>query len=1032
MAETNDDDPFEWEVDRVVQELCTLDRSWKPAPRAQLPDPTQLEAKLRDGDYNGEVLLIALDDETDLWFDMGITATKFKQSIRTAIRQFRNRSRKFTEYQNSLQNNSMTDMDVEKLSSLAPGLPQTITQPSDGDNNGQAHLHTSGPMVDVTQSHHQDGDATEPPRKKPRRLGGSDFVSVERPTQTAILKAIPTEADVISVPSTEEQTGLLDMAHEELSKSCDSHKELVSKPHAFWGNGRLSVNDFLHLNFESAMDDSPEFSWARPKPFGRGRKKYANSKMKWYLRNAIASSHDSDEVLPLYGDSDEEDYTDAECESLNREIEQDEEEMRIENEKRKISELQPEMVDACLKQMIDEHTTHWQVSKLPKLQRKAHAIWTRARKKGNRNSRIVELSRSLEAAEVRFHNVTQSLKENVYKNETELRRMREVLEPPIYETEEIRWEIGTLKSTVAPEKISFPHVPANVPKKPKVDHMDDGMDLWDEEETDGVDDFIVDDEPLNEDHENPQRESGEGTAHQAMELDSPVAPVMATFDPGQSFASVSNDIAIHDLTQAGSAKDPFNLCTPTKLIPQRELFSTDCPWDRTDGLIPVSEVQKIADKGTEYWQNQSDTKRLVITIIHHWSQHRQTKFFEPILYSENSDQIWQEDIKPAIIYPPAPPLSPTEDSKEKTRRDTAIRLARLFDIFTGSPLSAFEKFKKLGRATTKRIGQKKNHFNRFWLFLRSIEPYFRENSDPLSPNASVDKEVTPIMTPSQKKKRSYNTAAQIRHYDTQGTRAQKVRSAMLRRELEDSAKVTKEMRRLIINESKLDGQGLIYVHEHIAPRIKDHQIDGVRFMWDQVTRGTGCLLAHTMGLGKTMQVITLLTTIADAAKNEDITISSQIPEHLKQLKTLILCPPGILNNWIDELLLWAPEGMLGQLRYVDSSTPKFARAHTIKQWAADGGVLVIGYSLLSSMKGKHDELLELLLKTPSLVVGDEAHYLKNTSSKRGEIAHSFKTKTRIALTGSPLANNVDEYYSMIHWCAVLCSPVSNANLLTYI
>jgi SNF2 family DNA or RNA helicase len=63
---------------------------------------------------------------------------------------------------------------------------------------------------------------------------------------------------------------------------------------------------------------------------------------------------------------------------------------------------------------------------------------------------------------------------------------------------------------------------------------------------------------------------------------------------------------------------------------------------------------------------------------------------------------------------------------------------------------------------------------------------------------------------------------------------------------------------IIVNDAKADDQGYIYVHPHISSRIKKHQIDGIRFMWNQIVGDEkvmqGCLLAHTMGLGKTMQV----------------------------------------------------------------------------------------------------------------------------------------------------------------------------------
>ncbi|KOS17465.1 Helicase ARIP4 [Escovopsis weberi] len=60
---------------------------------------------------------------------------------------------------------------------------------------------------------------------------------------------------------------------------------------------------------------------------------------------------------------------------------------------------------------------------------------------------------------------------------------------------------------------------------------------------------------------------------------------------------------------------------------------------------------------------------------------------------------------------------------------------------------------------------------------------------------------------------------------------------------------------------------------------------------------------------------------------------------------------------------------------------------------------------------------KLLLETPSIVVADEAHTFKNATAKVHQACARFKTGSRIALTGTPLANNVDEYYSMINWVA---------------
>lgn len=73
-----------------------------------------------------------------------------------------------------------------------------------------------------------------------------------------------------------------------------------------------------------------------------------------------------------------------------------------------------------------------------------------------------------------------------------------------------------------------------------------------------------------------------------------------------------------------------------------------------------------------------------------------------------------------------------------------------------------------------------------------------------------------------------------------------------------SLKHAEGQQQIVINDSKYDDQGFVYISKEIAPHIKQHQIEGVRFMWSQVVTDEkamqGCLLAHTMGLGKTLQV----------------------------------------------------------------------------------------------------------------------------------------------------------------------------------
>lgn len=63
---------------------------------------------------------------------------------------------------------------------------------------------------------------------------------------------------------------------------------------------------------------------------------------------------------------------------------------------------------------------------------------------------------------------------------------------------------------------------------------------------------------------------------------------------------------------------------------------------------------------------------------------------------------------------------------------------------------------------------------------------------------------------------------------------------------------------------------LVTVDKQIVTKLKPHQVKGVKFMWDacfeSIERlkdhpGSGCILAHCMGLGKSLQVVTLVHTI---------------------------------------------------------------------------------------------------------------------------------------------------------------------------
>lgn len=82
-------------------------------------------------------------------------------------------------------------------------------------------------------------------------------------------------------------------------------------------------------------------------------------------------------------------------------------------------------------------------------------------------------------------------------------------------------------------------------------------------------------------------------------------------------------------------------------------------------------------------------------------------------------------------------------------------------------------------------------------------------------------------------------------------------------------------------------------------QLKPHQIEGVRFMYENLVAKRleykGCVLAHSMGLGKTLQVIALIHTLF------------RNPKTTKVKNVLLVVPANVLSNWECEFEKWIGE-----------------------------------------------------------------------------------------------------------------------------
>uniref|UniRef100_A0AAY4DVG7 DNA helicase n=1 Tax=Denticeps clupeoides TaxID=299321 RepID=A0AAY4DVG7_9TELE len=240
--------------------------------------------------------------------------------------------------------------------------------------------------------------------------------------------------------------------------------------------------------------------------------------------------------------------------------------------------------------------------------------------------------------------------------------------------------------------------------------------------------------------------------------------------------------------------------------------------------------------------------------------------------------------------------------------------------------------------------------------------------------------------------------------------------------LEESSQVTCPITtKLVLDEDEETKEPLVQVHRNLVTKLKPHQVDGVQFMWDcccesirktSKSPGSGCILAHCMGLGKTLQVVTFLHTML-------------LCDTLKFSTALVVCPLNTVLNWLNEFEKWQ-EGMKDEesLEVTELATVKRPqeRACALQRWQEFGGVMIIGYEMYRNLTQgrniKSKKLKETFQKTlvdpgPDFVICDEGHILKNEASAVSKAMNSITTRRRVVLTGTPLQNNLIEYHCMV-------------------
>ncbi|KAI5820395.1 SNF2 family N-terminal domain-containing protein [Pyronema omphalodes] len=193
----------------------------------------------------------------------------------------------------------------------------------------------------------------------------------------------------------------------------------------------------------------------------------------------------------------------------------------------------------------------------------------------------------------------------------------------------------------------------------------------------------------------------------------------------------------------------------------------------------------------------------------------------------------------------------------------------------------------------------------------------------------------------------------------------------------------------------------VVVDPYVTQYLRPHQREGVEFLYQCVMgmrafeggNWQGAILADEMGLGKTLQTIALVWTLL---KQNPIYEDQPVVK-----KALIVCPVTLINNWRREFRKWLDDVRIGVL-VVDAKTNlrDFIVGKTYS-------VLIIGYEKLQKVAS------ELKKANIDIVIADEGHRLKTEKNKAAEAIRSLNTPRRIILSGTPLQNDLHEFFTMV-------------------
>ena len=173
----------------------------------------------------------------------------------------------------------------------------------------------------------------------------------------------------------------------------------------------------------------------------------------------------------------------------------------------------------------------------------------------------------------------------------------------------------------------------------------------------------------------------------------------------------------------------------------------------------------------------------------------------------------------------------------------------------------------------------------------------------------------------------------------------------------------------------------------LTAELRPYQLDGFRWLASLWDLGLGGILADDMGLGKTVQTLAMM--LHARAADSDVG------------PFLVVAPTSVVPGWVTEAARFAPALRVAAL------TDTLRRAGRSVERLADADLVVTTYTIC--------RLEAEALKTVSWagVALDEAQFVKNHQAKTYKAVRELPARWKLAITGTPMENNLMELWSLL-------------------